>query len=84
MLQHEEPEASNCTDMVEPLRSTMSSDESNPDNKDPYQGVKIQKLPTVGSPLTVKGHRWRGNYVTTKIRRGYRKKHVREVVKALS
>ena len=57
-------------------------DDKRPDEPSTYQGVKIEKLPTVGRPLTLKGSRWRGNYVTTRLRKGHKKK-LKEVVKAL-
>lgn len=51
---------------------------------DPYQGVKIERLDTVGKPLTVKGTKWNGNYVTTRLRKGYSKRSVKRIVEVLS
>lgn len=35
------------------------------EEKDPYQGVKIQKLPTYGKPLSYKTRKQRGYYDDT-------------------
>lgn len=51
-------------------------------DKDPKE-IRIQKLPTMGKPLSIKGSRWRGNYVTTRLKKGYKKKMVRDIVEAL-
>lgn len=58
-----------------PPESTLNTDEY-------IDGVKIQKLPTIGSPMTIKGTRWRGNYATTRIRGGT-KRQVKAIARAI-
>lgn len=46
-------------------------------------GIKIQRLPTVGSPLSIKGTRWRPTNVDIKVNSANAKK-LKEIKKVLS
>ena len=62
----------------------MSESDDNKDGDDYYQGVKIQKLPTIGKAFDNRSRKWRGSYTNLRYKKSSKMaKQLLKIAKAL-